>query len=294
MKILDGKEISKEIYSELNKEIINLKNYGVVPGLAVILVGDRKDSESYVNMKYKKCLELGIYSTIYRYNENEVSDTCLYSKITELNNDKNIHGILVQLPLPNHIDTESILSSVSIDKDVDGFHFENMGRLAVNKNPLFTPCTPDGCIEILKTTDIEIKGKKVVVIGRSAIVGLPLSLILLNLGATVTICHSKTKNIEEETKTADILIAACGKTHLVKSHWIKDNAIIIDIGINSIDDSTKKRGYRLVGDVDFEDVKDKVSYITPVPGGVGPMTICMLMKHTVEACKRINEGLIPS
>ena len=289
MKLLDGKVVSNEIYTELKKEIANLNE---APGLTVILVGNRKDSETYVNMKHKKCLELGIKSDVVKYDSDYVTTSILCDKIKELNSDKSVHGILIQLPLPDHLNTELILSTVALQKDVDGFHFENIGRLATNKNPLFKPCTPDGCIEILKRYNINVSGKKVVVIGRSAIVGLPLSLMLLYLNATVTICHSRTVNIEEETRNADIIIAACGRSRMVKNNWVKQDAVIIDIGINSIDDPTKKRGYRLVGDVDFDNVKDIVSHITPVPGGVGPMTIAMLMKHTVEACKNINNSIV--
>ena len=289
MILLDGKVISNEIYTELKKDIEHLNES---PGLTVILVGNRKDSETYVNMKHKKCLELGIKSDIVKYKSDDVTTSILCNKIEELNRDKAVHGILIQLPLPDHLNTELILSTVSLQKDVDGFHFENIGRLSTNKNPLFKPCTPDGCIEILNRYNINVSGKKVVVLGRSAIVGLPLSLMLLYLNATVTICHSRTVNIEEETRNADIIIAACGRSRMVKNNWVKQDAIIIDIGINSIDDPTKKRGYRLVGDVDFDDVKDIVSHITPVPGGVGPMTIAMLMKHTVEACKNINNAIV--
>lgn len=288
MKILDGKDISNNLYRNFTNEIIELKEKNIIPGLAVLLIGERTDSIAYVNMKHKKCQEIGIKSTIYKFKGDEVTNKILEDKIKELNDDSLVHGILIQLPLPKHLDRDSILSKVSLNKDVDGFHFENMGRLAIDRNPLFTPCTPDGCIEILKMISIDFVGKKAVVIGKSAIVGLPLSLMLLNLGATVTVCHIDTKNIKEETKTADILFVACGSKHLVKQDWIKENVIIIDIGINSVEDKTKKRGYRLVGDVDFEDVKDKVSYITPVPGGVGPMTICMLMKHTLQACKNLT------
>ena len=285
MKILDGKYISNLIYKELRKEIEEFK---IKPGLSVILVGDRPDSLAYVNMKVKKCRELGINSNVIKYSSNDVTDDLLCNKIRVLNKDKSVSGILIQLPLPNHINKGLILSMVSLEKDVDGFHFENMGRLAINNNPLFTPCTPAGCIEILKRYNIDVTGKKVVVIGKSSIVGLPLSLMLLHLDATVTVVHIKTKNIESETKTADILISACGQAEMIKNNWIKENTIVIDIGINTIPDKTKKKGYKLVGDVDFESVKDSVSYITPVPGGVGPMTIAMLMKHTVESFKKLN------
>lgn len=285
MKLLDGKLISELIYNELKTDLSKLK---IKPGLSVILVGSRKDSLAYVNMKIKKCRELGINSNIIKYSEHDVSDDILCNKIQELNMNSNINGILIQLPLPRHINTGKVLSMVSLDKDVDGFHFENMGRLAVDYKPVFTPCTPSGCIELLKRYNIDVTGKKVVVIGKSSIVGLPLSLMLLHLDATVTIVHIKTKNIESETKTADILISACGQAEMINKEWIKKDAVIIDIGINSVKDLTRKRGYKLVGDVDFESVKHSVSYITPVPGGVGPMTIAMLMKHTVESCRRFN------
>ena len=288
MKILDGKRVSNEVYDELKQDIKLLKEKNIIPGLSVILVGDRTDSQTYVRMKQKKCQELGIYSKLIKLEEN-VTEEEILKIINELNNDDKINGILIQLPLPKHLNENNILSTVKLSKDVDGFHFENIGRLAVDKQPLFTPCTPKGCIEILDRYKIDISGKNICVIGRSAIVGLPLSLLLLNRNATVTICHLKTQNISEITKHADILIAACGCMEMVKKDWIKDNCIIIDIGINSKPDSSKKRGYSLVGDVDFNDVKDKVDYITPVPGGVGPMTIAMLMKQTIESAKRKHE-----
>lgn len=283
MSILLGKDIAQNIYDDLTEKINKLSKLNVVPKLSVILVGNRADSETYVSMKNKKCKELGIISDILKFDE-DVSQEELINTIQLLNNDTNVHGILVQLPLPKHINTDAVLSNVSIKKDVDGFHYENMGKLSTNKNPEFKPCTPDGCMELIKKTNIDISGKKAVILGRSNIVGLPISLMLLHNNATVTICHSKTKDIESYVQKADIVIAACGRAKMVKKSWIKPGAIVIDVGINSITDNTKKRGYRLVGDVDFDEVKDIASYITPVPGGVGPMTIAMLMKHTVEAC----------
>ena len=239
-------------------------------------------------MKQKKCRELGIFSKLIKFEE-DVSENEIIKIIDDLNNDDKINGILIQLPLPKHLNENNILSTVKLSKDVDGFHFENIGRLAVDKNPLFIPCTPKGCLEILDRYKIELCGKNICILGASAIVGLPLSLLLLYRNATVTICHAKTKNIENITKRADILISACGRTEMVKKDWIKDNCIIIDIGINSKPDTSRKLGYRLVGDVDFNDVKEKAEYITPVPGGVGPMTIAMLMKQTIESAKRENE-----
>ena len=290
-KLISGKEISNVLNDELTQEIKLLAENNIIPGLAVILVGDRIDSQTYVNMKRKRCEKLGIKSTLVKLDAN-VPEKELINNIIQLNNDNTIHGILIQLPLPKHINEENVLSMVNLEKDVDGFHFINMGRLLKNKNPLFVPCTPEGCVELLDRYNIEISGKDVVVLGRSNIVGLPIALLLLHRNATVTICHSKTKEIENKVKQADILIAACGRTQMVKKEWLKPGVVIIDVGINSIADSTRKRGYRLVGDVDFQNAKDVASYITPVPGGVGPMTISMLMKHTVIAAKRfMNQSL---
>jgi 5,10-methylene-tetrahydrofolate dehydrogenase/methenyl tetrahydrofolate cyclohydrolase len=286
-KILDGKKTAAEIYNELQHDITLLKQNDITPGLSVILVGDRTDSKTYVAMKQKKCRELGIFSKLIKLEE-DVSEDKIIKIIHDLNNDDKINGILIQLPLPKHLNENKILSTVKLSKDVDGFHFENIGRLSVDKQPLFIPCTPKGCLEILDRYKIDLCGKNICILGRSAIVGLPLSLLLLYRNATVTICHSKTQNIPEITKRADILIAACGRMEMVKKDWIKENCVIIDIGINSKPDSSKKSGYRLVGDVDFNDVKEKVEYITPVPGGVGPMTIAMLMKQTIESAIREN------
>ena len=279
MKIINGKLISKDIYSELSAKI---KDIDITPGLAVILVGGRVDSNTYVRMKEKKCQQLGIYSKVIRFNDT-VEESEIVNAITNLNNDNSIHGILIQLPLPKHINENNVLSKVSLTKDVDGFHCSNIGKLTLNKQPTFIPCTPKGCIELLKRSEIDIEGKHAVILGRSNIVGLPLSLLLLHENATVSICHSRTKDVKNITQTADILIAACGRMEMVKSDWIKEGCVIIDVGINSKNDATRKRGYRLVGDVDFDDVKDKVGHITPVPGGVGPMTIAMLMSQTIES-----------
>ena len=282
MKIIDGKEVSNYIYKDLKSKIKSLTRQ---PYLVVIIVGERKDSLSYVNMKHKKCLELGIKSKLIKFNES-IQHSDLLLKIHELNNDKNVDGILVQLPLPKHIYKTEILNSININKDVDGFHYSNIGKLTLNTNPLFYPCTPLGVIELFNYYNINLEGKNVIVIGKSNIVGLPLSLLLMHKDASVTVCHIKTKNIKEITRTADILISACGNPQMIKKDWIKDNVDIIDIGISSIKDETTKKGYKLVGDVDFESVKNKVNYITPVPGGVGPMTVAMLMKQTVLSASR--------
>jgi len=284
-KDISGKLVSQTIKKELLERVKILKqNYSIVPGLAAVLVGDRKDSQTYVRMKCRTCSELGIYSITIR-----LSDTCseqeLIKNIKELNTNSKIHGILIQLPLPKHIDEGKVLQTVSPKKDVDGFLYSSLGRLAVREKPLFVPCTPEGCIALLDYYSIPIEGKNAVVIGRSKIVGTPIALLLLERNATVTICHSRTVDIKSITKDADIIIACCGMAQMVKNDWVKKGVNIIDVGINAIDDSSKKRGYRLVGDVDYKDVQGKANMITPVPGGVGPMTIAILMKHTVEAAE---------
>ena len=249
------------------------------------MVGDRTDSATYVRMKKRACNEVGIHHEEVRLSEN-VSQEVLLEKIRSLNSNPSIHGILIQLPLPDHIDTNKVLKSVLREKDVDGFHPENVGNLTLNRlDNVLMPCTPKGCIELLDKYNIEIEGKHVVVIGKSSIVGMPLSLLLLHREATVSVCHIKTKNIKEITRQADILISACGQAQMIKADWIKDGCVVIDVGINTIEDSNAKRGYRIVGDVDFNDVREKVSAISPVPGGVGPMTIAMLLKNTVSAFK---------
>lgn len=282
MKVISGKEISQKIQQELTEQI---KELSFQPCLAVVLVGDRKDSQVYVRMKKRMCQKIGIKSVSIELPDT-ISQRELVEKVDQLNDDPEVHGILIQLPLPDHIDEREVLNRVKLEKDVDGFHSVNIGKLALKDNPQFVPCTPDGCLEMLRQSNVEIEGKHVVILGRSRIVGLPLSLLLLHENATVTICHSRTKDPMEICKQADILIAACGRAQMVKKEWIKEGAVIIDVGINPIDDPSKKKGYRLVGDVDFEDVSPYVSHITPVPGGVGPMTIIMLMKHTVEAAMK--------
>jgi 5,10-methylene-tetrahydrofolate dehydrogenase/methenyl tetrahydrofolate cyclohydrolase len=277
--IIDGKKIATEIKQKIKQQFERFHNAQHTPGLAVILVGDRKDSEAYVHAKQKAAAQLGFKSFVAKFDRSATQDEII-QKVQQFNNDPQIHGILVQLPLPNHIKEESILNEINVDKDVDGFHPLNMGDIATNRHPLFTPCTPKGCMELLERTGVDITGKSVVVIGRSNVVGLPLSLLLLNKSATVTICHSYTENIADKIKQADILIAACGQPEFVRGEWLKPGAIVIDVGINSIPDNTKKKGYRLVGDVCFEEAKNVASYITPVPGGVGPMTVAMLMQNT--------------
>ncbi|KAJ3426351.1 c-1-tetrahydrofolate synthase cytoplasmic [Anaeramoeba flamelloides] len=288
-KIIDGKKIASEIQEELYSEIQVLKTViPKKPGLAVILVGNRKDSQAYVRMKKKMARRLEIVDFEKNLPEN-VSQEELLQVVKDYNNNPDVNGILVQLPLPKHIDEETILNTISPEKDVDGFSPINMGNLCMKgREPLFVPCTPKGCIELLKRSGVNISGKKAVIVGRSNIVGLPISFLLLHENATITICHSRTKDIAKEVKDADIVIAALGAPEFVKGDWIKKGAVIIDVGINAVPDKTKKRGYRLVGDVDFEGCLKNASKITPVPGGVGPQTIIQLMKSTVEGFKRQN------
>lgn len=288
--IIDGKAIAQTIRSEIASEVLYLSNkYGKVPGLAVVIVGCRKDSQSYVSMKRKACAEVGIKSFDVDLPE-QVSEAELISKVHELNAHPDVHGILVQLPLPKHINEEKVLSEISIEKDVDGFHPLNIGKLAMKgREPLFLPCTPKGCLELLSRSGISIKGKKAVVVGRSNIVGLPVSLLLLKADATVTVVHSHTRDPESIIREADIIIAAAGQAMMVKGSWIKPGAAVIDVGTNAVNDPSRKSGYRLVGDVDFHEACKVAGWVTPVPGGVGPMTVAMLLKNTLEGAKRVME-----
>ncbi|KAI3425506.1 Methenyltetrahydrofolate cyclohydrolase [Psidium guajava] len=289
-KIIDGKAIAQTIRSEIASEVSNLsQKYGKVPGLAVVIVGTRKDSQSYVSMKRKACAEVGITSFDVDLPE-QVSEGELIDKVHELNANPDVHGILVQLPLPKHINEEKVLSEISIEKDVDGFHPLNIGKLAMKgREPLFLPCTPKGCLELLSRSGISTKGKKAVVVGRSNIVGLPVSLLLLKADATVTVVHSHTHDPESIIREADIIIAAAGQAMMIKGSWIKPGAAVIDVGTNAVDDPSKKTGYRLAGDVHFGEASKVAGYITPVPGGVGPMTVAMLLKNTLEGAKRVIE-----
>uniref|UniRef100_A0A6C0CMY4 Uncharacterized protein n=1 Tax=viral metagenome TaxID=1070528 RepID=A0A6C0CMY4_9ZZZZ len=282
--ILDGKKTSKTILNEIKDEI-NQNSWKYKIGLAVIIIGNRSDSEIYVNKKIKACNYVGINS--YKIElETNVTNSELLNTIEDLNNDSNVHGILIQLPIPKHLNEEEILKKINYHKDVDGFHASNIGYLAMERRePLFIPCTPKGCFELLNRYNINVIGKNVVVIGKSNIVGMPMALLMMKHMATVTVCHIETKDITKHTKNADILIVGVGVPHLVKKNWVKEGVVIIDIGINTIDDPTKKSGYKLVGDVDYKAVKDIASFITPVPGGVGPMTVSMLMKNTLISYK---------
>ncbi|MEA3308668.1 MAG: bifunctional methylenetetrahydrofolate dehydrogenase/methenyltetrahydrofolate cyclohydrolase FolD [Chloroflexota bacterium] len=286
-KLIDGKGIAKQIQHELSEEIADLKEtYGIVPGLATVLVGDNPASQTYVRMKQRRCEEVGIHSVGYTL-PSETTQAEVESLVSRLNADPTINGILVQLPLPGQLDEEAVLNAISLEKDVDGFHPINIGRLAMKgREPLFTPCTPTGIIELLDRTGVPIDGQKAVILGRSNIVGLPVSMMLLKRNATITICHSHTQQLAEITSQADILIAAVGRAEMVKGDWIKPGALVIDVGINRVEDDTRKRGYRLVGDVDFDEAVEVAAHITPVPGGVGPMTIAMLLKNTVTGAKR--------
>lgn len=286
-KVIDGKGIAQRIQEDLTQAVVQLKEeHGIVPGLATVLVGNNPASQTYVRMKRKRCAEVGIRSVGHELPA-DTSQAEVERLIQELNQDVAIHGILVQLPLPDHLDEEAVLNTVSLAKDVDGFHPVNIGRLAMKgRQPLFIPCTPAGIIELIDRTGVEIEGKEAVVLGRSNIVGLPVSMLLLKRNATVTICHSRTKDLPEVTHRADILIAAVGRAEMVKADWVKPGAVVIDVGINRVDDASRKRGYRLVGDVDFEAAKEVAGHITPVPGGVGPMTIAMLLRNTVTSANR--------
>lgn len=276
-RIIDGKEVSKKIKQDIKKEVEQLKILGEEVGLAVVLVGDDSASRVYVSRKKKTCKELGINSYEYILNGDTTQEDLL-ELIHELNNDSRVDGILVQLPLPKHIDEREVLSSIDPNKDVDCFHPENVGKLVRGDGKIF-PCTPYGIIELLKEYDIQVEGANCVVIGRSNIVGKPMSLLLLNKSGTVTVCHSKTKNIKDITKRADILVSAVGKPKLITKDYIKEGAVVVDVGINRMSDGS------LCGDVDYEGVSKKAGYITPVPGGVGPMTIAMLMRNVVEIKK---------
>jgi 5,10-methylene-tetrahydrofolate dehydrogenase/methenyl tetrahydrofolate cyclohydrolase len=288
--IIDGKAIAETVRGEVKAEVEAMRaRYGKVPGLATVLVGERKDSQSYVRSKKKACAEVGMASLGSDLPDN-ISQDELLKVVRDLNANPDVHGILVQLPLPAHIDEEEILAAISIEKDVDGFHPLNIGRLSMKRRePLFVPCTPKGCIELLIRTGVQIEGKRAVVLGRSNIVGLPVAMLLLHRNATLTICHSRTKDLPGVVREADILIAAVGRAEMVRRDWVKPGAVVIDVGINSVDDPTNPKGYRLVGDVAFDEVKEVAAAITPVPGGVGPMTIAMLLRNTMDGAKRVVE-----
>jgi methylenetetrahydrofolate dehydrogenase (NADP+)/methenyltetrahydrofolate cyclohydrolase len=285
MIILDGKKIAQDIRNELKSDIEKLKSDGKdIPGLVAILVGDNPASESYVKGKAKACEEIGMRAKTERF-PSDMKENDLLQLIESYNNNKKFHGILVQLPLPKHIDEDKVIEAISPKKDVDGFHPISVGNLVIGK-PAFRSCTPAGIQELLIRYKIETKGKHLVVLGRSNIVGKPIANIMLQkkefANAIVTVCHSAAPDVSYYTKQADILVAAIGSPKFVKAYMVKDGVVVIDVGINRVEDKSATKGYRLVGDVDFEEVSKKASYITPVPGGVGPMTIAMLLKNTYE------------
>jgi methylenetetrahydrofolate dehydrogenase (NADP+) / methenyltetrahydrofolate cyclohydrolase len=286
-KIIDGKAIAKDIHAEVRVEAEQFEKVnGYKPGLATVIVGEDPASQSYVRAKVKACEEDGLMGFKHVLPESASQEEVM-ALVTDLAQDPSVHGILVQLPLPSHIDEKTVLDAIPVYKDVDGFHPANLGRIGIKGEEAdFVACTPSGVIELLKRSDVKIEGANAVVIGRSKIVGLPVALLLMNENATVTVCHSRTKDLGAVTREADILVPAIGKANLVTEDMVKEGAVIIDVGVNRVDDATRKRGYRLVGDCDFEGVSKKARAITPVPGGVGPMTIAMLMKNTLRAAKR--------
>ena len=287
--IINGKEVAQNIREGLVAEIAELKAQGHTPGLAVVLVGDDPASQVYVGSKVRACEELGIYSQKWELPAETTQDE-LVALIHKLNADERIHGILVQSPPPKHIDEEAVILNIDPRKDVDGFHPINVAKLVLEDEEGFVPCTPQGCMELLKAYNIETAGKHAVVIGRSMIVGKPMANLLVSkkANATVTIAHSRTKDLPGLCRTADIIVAAVGRPEMVTADYVKEGAVVLDVGINRIPDATKARGYKIVGDVDYESVKDKCSAITPVPGGVGPMTIALLMSNTVKACRQLT------
>ena len=285
-KIIDGKVIAKEVREAVAAEVAALVAAGhPPPGLATVLIGENPASQVYVGMKQRACARAGIESFGYTLPVDATQEE-VEAQVTELNENPLVNGILVQLPLPKGLDEERVLNTISIEKDVDGFHPLNIGRLAQKgRESLFVPCTPDGCMYLLEAIGTQIEGANAVVLGRSNIVGMPAALLLVKRNATVTICHSRTKNLPEVCRGADILIAAVGRPEMVKKDWVKPGAVVIDVGTHRIDDPTKERGYYLTGDVAFDEVKEVAGAITPSPGGVGPMTIAMLLRNTVRAAK---------
>ncbi|MGD0877589.1 MAG: bifunctional methylenetetrahydrofolate dehydrogenase/methenyltetrahydrofolate cyclohydrolase FolD [Anaerolineales bacterium] len=287
--IIDGKVVAQKVRDEVAAAVAKRTAAGKMqPTLATVLVGDRPDSAAYVASKGKACLELGMGS-VSQHLPADATQEQVEALVKQLNADKKISGILVQLPMPSHLNEEAVLSLISIEKDVDGFSPLNIGRLAQKgREPLFVPCTPYGCIYLLEQAGVKIEGANAVVLGRSNIVGMPAALLLISKNATVTVCHSRTRDLAGVVRQADILIAAIGKTEMVRGDWIKPGAAVIDVGINSVPDATKKSGHRLVGDVKFDEAREVAGFITPVPGGVGPMTIAMLMRATLHAAEIQN------
>jgi methylenetetrahydrofolate dehydrogenase (NADP+)/methenyltetrahydrofolate cyclohydrolase len=286
--IIDGKKVAEEVLAECSREIEDLKSNGITPGLAVVLVGEDPASQVYVNSKVRKCAELGIHSEKVVLSKGASQDEVL-ATVKRLNEDASIHGILVQSPPPSQIDEEEIVRTIDPAKDVDGFHPENVAKLAMEDPSGFVACTPAGCMRLLEASGVETSGADAVVVGRSMIVGKPMALLLMARGsdATVTVAHSRTKDLAEVCRRADIIIAAVGIPEFIKKDFVKKGATIVDVGINRVEDPAARRGYRLCGDVDYKDVFETAGAITPVPGGVGPMTIAMLMKNTIKAARAL-------
>jgi 5,10-methylene-tetrahydrofolate dehydrogenase/methenyl tetrahydrofolate cyclohydrolase len=284
--VIDGKSIAEEIRAEIAQAVAARVAAGKpAPGLATVLVGQDPASEVYVRMKRKACAEAGIESFGFELSADSSQDE-VEGLVRDLNADPRVNGILVQLPLPGHLDEERVLQAISLEKDVDGFHPVNIGRLAQKgREPLFVPCTPYGCMVLLEKAGATFEGANAVVLGRSNIVGMPAALLLIERNATVTVCHSRTRDLPAVVRTADILIAAVGRPEMVRGDWIKPGAYVIDVGVNRVDDASKKSGYRLVGDVAYDEVKEVAAAATPVPGGVGPMTIAMLLRNTLHAAE---------
>ena len=284
--IIDGKAISEKLLCEIAADVEAMVKEGLPrPGLAAVLVGENPASQQYVSMKRKTCGKYGLESYGYVLPKT-ATQAEVEGLVKELNADPKVNGILVQLPLPDHLDDEKILNAISVEKDVDGFHPINIGRLAQKgREPLFVPCTPDGCIYLIDQTGFQLKGANAVVLGRSNIVGMPVALLLVKRDATVTICHSRSKDLPGICRSADVLVAAVGRPEMVKADWIKPGAVVIDVGTNRVDDPTTEKGYRLAGDVAFNEAKEVAGWISPYPGGVGPMTITMLLRNTVRAAK---------
>jgi methylenetetrahydrofolate dehydrogenase (NADP+)/methenyltetrahydrofolate cyclohydrolase len=289
--VIDGKSVAAAVLEECRAEVLELKARGITPGLAVVLVGEDPASQVYVGSKARTCVDLGIYSRKIELPAATTQDE-LIAVVRELNADPAIHGILVQSPPPKHIDEEAVIRAIDPRKDVDGFHPENVAKLALEDKTGFVPCTPAGCMRLLAAAGVPTAGAEAVVIGRSMIVGKPMALLLMAKGsdATVTVAHSRSKDLPGICRRADIVIAAVGRPEMVKADWVKDGAVVIDVGINRIEDPSKKSGYRLVGDVAYAEVAPKCSAITPVPGGVGPMTIALLMKNTLQAARQLGGG----
>ncbi|HIP73113.1 MAG TPA: bifunctional methylenetetrahydrofolate dehydrogenase/methenyltetrahydrofolate cyclohydrolase FolD [Anaerolineae bacterium] len=284
--IIDGKQVASRVKEEVATAVARMKEeHNYTPGLATVLVGEDPASATYVRMKQRTCEKLGIRSVGITLPA-ESTQAEVEEVVAKLNADPEVNGILVQLPLPGHLDEEAVLNTIDLEKDVDGFHPVNIGRLAMKgRNPLFIPCTPAGCMELLKDAGTEISGAEAVILGRSNIVGLPMAMLLQKANATVTICHSRTKDLKAHLQRADIVVAAIGRTQMVTGDMLKPGCTVIDVGINRVDDPSAKRGYRLAGDVDFASAKEVAGAITPVPGGVGPMTIAMLMQNTLHAAE---------